>query len=68
MHGPDEFVKLFLQVRVISKRMAKDGVVVDEHQRIAVYRAKRTGLRTDPCGTPQQTGSWAELQFLSVTV
>ena len=30
MHGPDEFVKLYLQVRVISKRMAKDGVVVDD--------------------------------------
>ena len=69
----DEFIKLLrwgilLQLRVINRRMVKDGWLLITSERGAVYRTKRIGPRTDPCGTSQQMGTGAELQFLTVTV
>ena len=37
-------------------------------ERGAVYRMKRTGPKTDPCGTPQLMVTGAELQLFTITV
>ena len=75
MHGLNEFINMlwrgrFLHLSVTSKKMIKDRLAVHNitSERGTVYRMKRTGPRSGPCGTLQLMVTGAELQLFTVTV
>ena len=40
---------------------------VTREGRSLIYRRKRSGPRTDPCGTPEVTGTWSDLMPYTTT-
>ena len=50
-----------LELRVVSVRVMKDGVLFNYSRMRAVQRTKRTGPRTDPCGTLKEMGAGSDV-------
>ena len=50
-----------MELRVISIRVMKDGVLFNYSRMRAVQRTKRTGPRTDLCGTPKEMGTGSDV-------